>query len=84
VRKTGQIVDRLTAVVAIELMAAAQAVDLRGTVRLGRGTRVAYDAVRQVVEPLDEDRALSAEVERLHVLIASGKLLTAVRWALQA
>ena len=83
VRKAGQIVDRLTAVIAIELMVAAQAVDLRGSIRLGRGTRAAYDAVRQVIEPLDEDRVLGAEVERLHILIASGKLLTAVRWALQ-
>jgi len=64
-------------------MVAAQAVDLRGVIRLGRGTRAAYDAVRQVIEPLDEDRVLGAEVESLHILIASGKLLTAVRWALQ-
>jgi histidine ammonia-lyase len=51
--------------VAIELLAAAEALDLRGTDRLGTGTRAAYAAVRAIVAPLLEDRPLGDDVERL-------------------
>lgn len=81
VRKAGEIVVRLRQVFAIELMAGAQAVDLRGAKQLGRGTRAAYEAVRRLVPPLDEDRVLGPEVEELGQLIASGHLLAAVRAA---
>ena len=79
VRKAGDIVARLTFVLAIELMAAAQALDLRGVPRMGRGTRAAYEAVRKEVPRLDEDRVIGPEVERLQDLIVSGRFLAAVR-----
>jgi len=82
VRKAGDIVARVTLVFAIELMAAAQAVDLRGGPRLGRGTRAAYETVRKEVPRLDEDRVIGPEVERLQELIASGRFLAAVRAAI--
>jgi len=78
VRKTAELVARLRELVAIELIAAAQAVDLRGSPALGRGTRAAYAAVRAVVPRLDEDRVLGPDVEAVAELLASGRLLPAL------
>ncbi len=48
---------------AIVLLAAAQAVDLRGgPQRLGQGSRRVYDAVRNVAAFLDRDRPMEADI----------------------
>jgi histidine ammonia-lyase len=75
---------KLRLLVALELLVAAQAVDVAGgpeasagaaAARLGIGTGVAHRAVRELVPPLREDRALGPEVERLDsVLLAGGAL----------
>ncbi|MGH9659097.1 MAG: HAL/PAL/TAL family ammonia-lyase, partial [Bryobacteraceae bacterium] len=59
--------------VAMVLLAAAQAVDLRGGVdRLGEGSRRAYDAVREDAAFLERDRPMEDEVARLSSRIAAG------------
>jgi len=65
VRQARRLLENARRVVAIELLAAAEALDLRGTDRLGTGTRAAYAAVRAIVAPLLEDRPLGDDVERL-------------------
>lgn len=75
VAKTARIVERLRLLTAFELIVAAQAVELAKVERLGRGTEAAYRAVRALVPPLDEDRPLGAEVERVAAeLLAKGGL----------
>jgi histidine ammonia-lyase len=81
--------SRLRLLVALELLVAAQAVDIAHPSRttnggdgapLGVGTGAAHRAVRELVPPLREDRALGPEVERLaHNLLASGVLSGRVR-----
>jgi phenylalanine ammonia-lyase len=57
--------------VAMVLLAAAQAVDLRGGPdRLGRGSRDAYGLVREVSAFMDRDRALEHDVAALAARIA--------------
>ena len=75
-RHTREILDNVRHVLAIELMAASQAVDLRpeGPNRLGRGTAAVYAEVRRNVETLSHDRVLSSDIERLAELIQSGVL----------
>jgi histidine ammonia-lyase len=75
----------LERVIAVELVCAALAVDLAAPDRLGRGTAAAHAAVRELVEPLADDRPLGGEVERVaRELVASGRLRErvseAVRW----
>jgi len=65
VRQARRVLENARRVVAIELLAAAEAVDLTGLDGLGTGTRAAYAAVRGIVPPLLEDRALGDDVERL-------------------
>src|SRR5258707_274444 len=58
VSKTAEIIALWRRLVALELMAGAQAVDLRPGHRLGQGTAAAYNEVRSLVEPLGADRPL--------------------------
>lgn len=79
VAKTGALVPCLRLLAAIELLTAAQAIDLRGApaAALGRGAARAYAAVRGRVPRLDEDRPLGPDVEAVAGLIADGALGTA-------
>jgi histidine ammonia-lyase len=51
-RRLAQVVELGERVAAIELVVAAQAVDLRGRPALGAATRTAYEQVRALVPPL--------------------------------
>jgi histidine ammonia-lyase len=69
VRHARRLLENARRVVAIELVAAAEAADLVGGEGLGRGTRAVHAAVRIVVPRLDEDRPLGADVERLAAVL---------------
>ncbi|TIW31732.1 MAG: histidine ammonia-lyase, partial [Mesorhizobium sp.] len=58
-----------------ELMAAAQAVDLRDGLTLAPGTAGIHAAVRALVAPLREDRALGIDAEALYAALATGTWL---------
>ncbi|HJS29693.1 MAG TPA: histidine ammonia-lyase [Anaerolineales bacterium] len=83
-RHTLEILDNVRTILAIELLTACQAVDLRpdGPARLGRGTAAAYRLVRSRVPILERDRSLSPDIERLVELIASEEILAEVEGAL--
>ena len=73
VEKTHDIVRRLVRLAAIELVVAAQAIELRGGLKLGRGTGRAFAFVRKHVAKLDEDRATGPDFERLAAAILAGE-----------
>ena len=76
-RKARDIVANTARVIACELLAAAQAIDLRGGAEgMGEGSRRAYLKVRQVSPFLGEDRVLSEEIERLAAMVVDGEF----RW----
>jgi len=79
--KTRQILDNAWYVVAIELLAGAQAVEFRQPLGLGTGTATAYRVIREHVAPLVEDRPLHDDINRLTAVIRSGVLLDAVESA---
>ncbi|HZD78415.1 MAG TPA: aromatic amino acid ammonia-lyase [Actinomycetota bacterium] len=78
--KNGQILDNAYAVIGIELMAAAQALDFRDF-HPGKGVQVAHEVVRRHVEHLDQDRPLHVDHDRVKALVASGEVLEAVESA---
>jgi histidine ammonia-lyase len=60
---------------AMLLLAATQAVDLRGgPSKLGNGSRRVYEAVRQVARFQDEDRPMEQEVAAVTAKIAAGEM----------
>ena len=63
---------------AIELLVAAQAIDLRLPVQAGRGVRAAHELIRSKVPTMESDRALHVDIESVQALIDSGELLQAV------
>ena len=74
VEKARQLVQRVVWLGSIELIVAAQAVDLRGTVQLGQGTRRIHEAVRSQVAHLDQDRSGSVDVLALATFIENDGL----------
>lgn len=79
VEKTHAIARRLTRLAAIELVVAAEAVDLRGAIALGRGTKAAHAFVRRHVARLDDDRPMGREYEALALALEAGDLIAAER-----
>ena len=76
-RKAMALLANTERVVAIEALAAAQGLDLRG-MPPGPGTGAAHAAVRKVSPRLEEDRSLSGDIEATRDLVASGSLLEQV------
>jgi histidine ammonia-lyase len=60
---------------AIEMMAAAQALEYHAPLAPGRGVKQAYQIVRQLVAPLTQDRSMSRDIEKLSTAIAAGKFV---------
>jgi histidine ammonia-lyase len=79
VSKADQIVENSRYVLAVELLSAAQALDLRDRPILGAGTRAAYEAVRSVVPFMAVDQYMAPAVEAVYQLVASGRLLAALK-----
>jgi histidine ammonia-lyase len=69
-RKAEQIVEHVATVLAIELLCAAQALDLLRPLRPGRGVAASHAAFRRVVRHLDRDRVLSDDIEDAKRLVA--------------
>jgi histidine ammonia-lyase len=79
--KTKQIIDNAQAVVAIELMAGAQALDFRAPLKPGKGVQAAYEVIRSHVSHLEEDRPLYNDINTLKDVVQSGEVLDAVERA---
>jgi histidine ammonia-lyase len=77
--KTRQIIGNAWYVVAIELMAAAQAFDFRAPVKPAPATQAAYEAVRKHVKKLEEDRALFDDINVLAKAARDGEVLDAAK-----
>mgnify|MGYP001544231856 FL=1 len=75
VRKTALMVENLRRILGAELIVAAQAIDLREGVPLGKGTKAAYKLLRERVQFLQEDRAMTEDLENAYELVRSGLLL---------
>jgi histidine ammonia-lyase len=75
--KTRQIIENAWYVVAIELMAAAQAFDFRAPVKPAPGTQAAYEVVRRYVRKLEEDRPIHEDINTLARIAKEGKILEA-------
>lgn len=76
-RKALGILENTRAVLAIELLCAAQGIDLRGG-KPAPGTGAAYQALRKEVACLEEDRELRLDIEKAQQLLQKGTILKEV------
>lgn len=74
VQNLRKIIDNLRYIFAIELMHAAQAVDLRKTDKLGKGTKPLFAKVRERVPFYDKDRNITADIVTLYEMFTDGSL----------
>jgi len=79
--KTQQIIDNAQAVLGVELMAGAQAVDFRKPIKPGKGVQAAARIIRKYVDHLEEDRPLYDDINKLKEVVESGEILEAVEKA---
>jgi histidine ammonia-lyase len=73
VRKLADILERMRPLIAIEMIEAAQAIDLRRPEKMGKAAARAYALVRTLVPPLEADRPLGEEVERVAAALPQWK-----------
>jgi histidine ammonia-lyase len=83
-QKTRQIIDNAQAVLGIEMMAGAQAVDFRKPTRPSKGVQAAYDVIRKYVDYMEEDRPLFDDINKLKEVVEAGEILEAVEEAVGA
>jgi histidine ammonia-lyase len=77
-RKLRRTVDNLRRVLAVELVCAARAIELRAPLTPAPGTGSAVDSLRERVDGVGPDRWLSPELGAAEELLRSGDLLDAV------
>jgi len=77
-RKCRDIITNAEDVIAIELLCAAQALDLFTNKKPGKGTLAAYQAIRQAVPHLEKDRIVSTDIIAVKALMRNAKILNAV------
>ncbi len=77
-RKAREILENSKKVVAMEIMAACQGIDLREERTLGRGSEQAYKVVREHIARLEDDRVMYYDINKVEGLISSEEILKRV------
>ncbi|MCC6005014.1 MAG: histidine ammonia-lyase [Thermofilum sp.] len=81
-RKAREIIKNVECIIAIELLCAAQGMYFRIKeygVHAGEGTQAAYDCLREHgIHPLEEDRKIYEDIEKVCKLVHTGELVKAV------
>jgi len=77
-RKCREIVANTEEVIAIELLCAAQGIDLFTNIKAGDGTLAAYEVIRSRVDYMKEDRILSLDIAKVKKLLKEGSIVKAV------
>lgn len=80
-RTAAMILDNTRKVLAIELLAAGQAIWLRGEkceASLGYYTKKAYEAIRESIKPIEEDVIMYKEINKMEELIKNGMIIKAI------
>ncbi|MGH9512455.1 MAG: histidine ammonia-lyase [Terriglobales bacterium] len=77
--KLRRILDNTRNVLAIEAMAAAQALDFLAPLKTGKRGQTAHAAIRSVSSAMEKDRVMYEDFARIGKLIADGKIAEALR-----
>lgn len=77
-RKARLILDNVQKVLAIEAFAASQAISFRENPVLGAGTKKAYEEIRKNVPPVENDRIMYIDIEKLDKMVKEGEFVKVV------
>jgi histidine ammonia-lyase len=82
--KLAQVHHQVRDVLAVELLCAAQGLDLRGPFKPGPGLQAAHACIRARVSAMMVDRPVAPDIATVRALIDDGSILAAVEGALGA
>lgn len=82
-RKCREIAANVRRVLATEIMAACQAIDFRDGLILGEGSSIAYKAVREHINFIDEDTVMYREIDKCEDMIKNEELIKKVEEAVK-
>lgn len=77
-RKANEILGNVRKVLAMEVFAACQAIDLRGNIGLGKGTNIAYNIIRDNIKLIEDDRVMYIDINKCEEIIKSEIILNKV------
>ena len=77
-RKCYQILKNVQTVIAIEFISASQGIEFLKPLKCGKGTGEAYRQIRKVVPPLENDRELHLDIQKILTIVQDGSLLKSV------
>jgi histidine ammonia-lyase len=77
--KARKIMDNSQHVIAIELLVALQAIDLRGGSGLSVATKKIYNLLRDKIPPVKSDRPVHRDIEQAYLLVKNGAVANIVR-----
>jgi len=76
-RKLRQIVDNLFTVLSVEMISAVQALNFRKG-KLGRGTQLAYNVIKDIFPGINKDENLTPYVEKIKEIVSDGSIIKEV------
>ena len=77
-RKCREILKNVEYVISIELLCAAQAMDLFTNLKAGAGTMQAYNLIRKFISHMEQDRIVADDINTMYRLVHEGNILKAV------
>lgn len=77
-RKAREILNNVRKVIAMEILTACQAIDLRENRELGKGTKIAYNIIRESINFLEEDRIMNLDINKCEEIIKQETLIKEV------
>lgn len=81
-RKAREILGNVRKVLAMELLGACQAIDLRGKKQLGIGSNIAYNIIRDSIDMIVDDKIMYKEIDKCEDIIKTNRIVDEVEKAI--
>lgn len=81
-RRLHDMADNVTGIVGIELLAAAQGIDLRRPLKSSDTLEEIHSTIRSEIPPYDEDRFFAPDIAKIKQMIQTGRLRHILGWSL--
>ena len=76
--KVRKIIQNISDTLAIELLTACQATDLRSPLKPNKTLCKVYDRVRELSPYMEKDRSLSGDIKKISEILLKGEILTII------
>ena len=77
-RKAREILGNARKVLAMEILAACQAIDLRDNKGLGKGSNIVYNIIRENIPFMEDDRVMYSDINKSEDILKTGKIVNEV------